>query len=130
MWYIRASCHGVNAMKLWTYLLPMTQDERASFAERVEARPGHLSRVARHHRQPSRALCDRIVAATEGLVTAIELRPDFHGLPKHEPEGRDAGRPADWEERRAAAQAEKDAAVKKMRGRTARKAKRRARKAS
>lgn len=112
-------------MKLKTYLDPMTVPERDRFARRCGTTAGHLSNVARHHRQPSKGLCARIIDETDGVVAEADLRPEWHGLAAHKPDPRQkAGRPIDWPERRAAAAAERAAAIEAMRSKAAAKKRR------
>jgi DNA-binding transcriptional regulator YdaS (Cro superfamily) len=78
-------------MDFKTYWFGMSQDERATFAKKVERAPGYLQLVAGGFRRASPELAISIDEKSEGKVKRAETRPDIFGPP---PASTDAGRAA------------------------------------
>lgn len=66
-------------MDFKTFWFDMSQEQRASFAERVNRSPGYLQLVAGGFRNASPELATDIQVQSEGRVTREEMRPDVYG---------------------------------------------------
>ncbi|WP_444901221.1 hypothetical protein ACJJIG_16100 [Microbulbifer sp. SSSA007] len=59
------------------FLTPMSQRERASFAEKIGTTLGYLNLVRGGHRRLGPSLAKRFVSASGGQVSRPEARPDL-----------------------------------------------------
>lgn len=71
------------SMNLFNYLNTLTQDERDSFAARAKTNFLYLKQLKGGFRNPGPMLCRRMVAASYGVLTLAELRPDVWGDDDH-----------------------------------------------
>lgn len=66
-------------MNIKDFLNNLTPVAVAEFAARAETTVGHLAQLKGGHRKPSPEFAKRLVAASFGVLTLAELRPDVWG---------------------------------------------------
>jgi DNA-binding transcriptional regulator YdaS (Cro superfamily) len=66
-------------MDMKTFLKNTSPDEREALANRLGTSVAYFWQIAGGHRKPSALLCRRLEAASGGLISAAELRPELFG---------------------------------------------------
>lgn len=64
-------------MNLKTYLEPMSVDEKQAFAQKAGTSAAYLSQLASGHRKAGMRTASAIEAASDGVVTIRDQRPDL-----------------------------------------------------
>lgn len=77
-------------MDFKTFWFDLSQQQRVTFAGKVDRSPGYLQLVAGGFRKASPALAGEIQLQSEGRVTREEMRPDVYGPPTPSQQGREA----------------------------------------